>query len=555
MDSESHHRSVLPSVAALAAVAYLLYGIGLVVYRLYLHPLAKFPGPRLAAATYWYEAYYELVKTGKFSNKISELHDQYGPIVRVTPYELHIRDSRALDTVYPAGVYLDKERWDRSFGSGGVLQTVHASVHKRRRAALNPMCHALQFNKSPGHVFADGTQNSRWNRHVVRRTGRTMQVLQECALTVSRFSKRSIMEVIHIVHQHIDEFTDRMLEYEARKEPLNVTWAFPALTGDIIMDYFFGFNYGSTKHPEFQSFHAAFKALGLAGHVAMQFPWFLPMMDYIPPGFAEWLQPALKPLLDLKRDLHNLVYRTLNGEDLKTNDAKRTIFQEILSSKLPDSEKSQKRLEEEANIVVAGGVETTAFALDIAVYHITNTPHIYQRLHADLVAAFPNRSKLDLQTLEQMPYLRACAMEALRLSYGISARNPRTHDKAIQYREWVIPARTNISMSIPDVHHDESIFPHSTKYIPERWLGDAKTPDGVSLEKFMISFGRGTRSCPGMNLAWTELHLIMGMMFRRFKFELYEPDINDVLMEHDFFVPRQRADCKGVRVIIESTVD
>jgi len=62
-----------------------------------------------------------------------------GPIVRVTPHELHIRDPRALDTVYPPGVYLDKERWERSFGEGGVLQTHHAAIHKRRRAALNPM--------------------------------------------------------------------------------------------------------------------------------------------------------------------------------------------------------------------------------------------------------------------------------------------------------------------------------------------------------------------------------------------------------------------------------
>lgn len=75
---ESHPPSILPAVALIAAVAYLLYGIGLVVYRLYFHPLAKFPGSRLAAVTYWYEAYYEIVKTGKFTFKISELHDKYG---------------------------------------------------------------------------------------------------------------------------------------------------------------------------------------------------------------------------------------------------------------------------------------------------------------------------------------------------------------------------------------------------------------------------------------------------------------------------------------------
>jgi hypothetical protein len=96
--------------------------------------------------------------------------------------------------------------------------------------------------------------------------------------------------VIHIVHRHIDEFQTRMLEFEARKEPLNVTWAFPALTGDIIMDYFFGFNYGSTKDPGFSSFHAAFKLVGMTGHIAMQFPWFLPVSFYsIPHHHADIL--------------------------------------------------------------------------------------------------------------------------------------------------------------------------------------------------------------------------------------------------------------------------
>jgi hypothetical protein len=78
MDSEPHHASVVPSVAVLTVAAYLLYAIGLVVYRLYFHPLAKFPGPRLAAATFWYEAYYEVLKTGRFGFNISELHDKYG---------------------------------------------------------------------------------------------------------------------------------------------------------------------------------------------------------------------------------------------------------------------------------------------------------------------------------------------------------------------------------------------------------------------------------------------------------------------------------------------
>lgn len=61
-----------------AALAVLLYTVVLVIYRLYFSPLAKFPGPKLAAATLWYEFYYDIIKTGQYTFKIRELHAKYG---------------------------------------------------------------------------------------------------------------------------------------------------------------------------------------------------------------------------------------------------------------------------------------------------------------------------------------------------------------------------------------------------------------------------------------------------------------------------------------------
>jgi hypothetical protein len=98
-------------------------------------------------------------------------------------------------------------------------------------------------------------------------------------LTRYRFSRRSILSFIHIIERHIDTLSARILEFESRKEPLNLTLVFPALTGDIIMDYFFGFNYGQLKHPEFESFHDAFMKIGAMGHVATQFPAIFPVHD------------------------------------------------------------------------------------------------------------------------------------------------------------------------------------------------------------------------------------------------------------------------------------
>lgn len=61
-------------------VTILLCLAGILVRRLFFSPLAKFPGPKLAAATFLYEAYYDVVKQGQYTFKIKELHEKYGQL-------------------------------------------------------------------------------------------------------------------------------------------------------------------------------------------------------------------------------------------------------------------------------------------------------------------------------------------------------------------------------------------------------------------------------------------------------------------------------------------
>ena len=62
----------------LASSTLLIYCISLAVYRLYVSPIAKFPGPKLAAVTLWYEFYYDVIKRGRYTWKIREMHQKYG---------------------------------------------------------------------------------------------------------------------------------------------------------------------------------------------------------------------------------------------------------------------------------------------------------------------------------------------------------------------------------------------------------------------------------------------------------------------------------------------
>lgn len=178
-----------------------------------------------------------------------------------------------------------------------------------------------------------------------------------------------------------------------------------------------------------------------------------------------------------------------------------TIFHEILQSDLPPNEKSLRRLGDEAQTILGAGVATTAWALSNACYYILADQDIHEHLRAELYAAIPDPSApdaLSFQQLESLPYLRACIRESLRLSHGVSARNPRVFNHPLHYGEWVIPPGTPVSMTIMDVHFDENIYPDPKAFAPARWLGDAKAQDGNSLDRYFVAFGKGPRLCLGI---------------------------------------------------------
>ena len=73
------------------------------------------------------------------------------------------------------------------------------------------------------------------------------------------------------------------------------------------------------------------------------------------------MNPALAKLLDLQRDLRINVQSVRDDLDVDSKQLEHTtIFHTLLRSDLPESEKSNVRLGEDAQLVLGAGIETTA---------------------------------------------------------------------------------------------------------------------------------------------------------------------------------------------------
>jgi cytochrome P450 len=64
-----------------------------------------------------------------------------------------------------------------------------------------------------------------------------------------------------------------------------------------------------------------------------------------------------------------------------------TIFHELLESDLPPSEKGVQRLGDEAQTILGAGLETTAWALTVATFHILDNPNILKNLRYEIEQA------------------------------------------------------------------------------------------------------------------------------------------------------------------------
>lgn len=180
-----------------------------------------------------------------------------GPIVRISPYELHVIDSDFYEVLYSAGASRrDKWHWAyKQFGtSKSSFGTSPHDLHRMRRGVLNPY-----------------------------------------------FSKRAITKLEPMIKEKIEALCAQLRQAASNKTPVNLGYAFGALTLDIITEYCYGISYDAINQPDFDPMWLdAVTDLSKNGHFLKHFGFMIPLMQSLPNSVVLKLNPLTANLLKMQ---------------------------------------------------------------------------------------------------------------------------------------------------------------------------------------------------------------------------------------------------------------
>ncbi|KXN81865.1 Trichodiene oxygenase [Leucoagaricus sp. SymC.cos] len=464
---------LIPSAWNLAySLCLVIIGLSIVtgIYRLYLHPLAAFHGPRLAAMTDYYAAYYDIA--GSQVEHLEELHRVYGPIVRIRPNLLHFSDPAAFDQIYGSTMRLTK------------LLSFYDSFH----------------DKESSFGFADP------NLAQERRD-----------LLSPLFSHQRAVKFEVTVQRLVDRLIDALATYARGKpRPANLYLGINSTTMDIATSYCFAYCLNALDYVNFN--HPALIALLSTRGVyffLQHFPFLAPLAYHLPNCFKS---PELLAVGDFFKDIETQVDGFLANPSSLGRLENKSIFHYLINPGNGRKAPSRRSILDEASAMTATGSDAVANACSVGVFRVLSSPQIHARLLQELKDAWPEkRARVGLGTLERLPYLTAVIKESLRFSHGFVAPLPRVVHENILIAKRLVPAGSVVAIGHSFVHNNPVIFEDPLRFNPDRWLAE----ESKALDEYLVAFSKGPRMCLGMNLAWCELYLIFGNLFRKLEMQLY----------------------------------
>lgn len=412
---------------------------------MYAHPLRDHPGPRYLAASRLPIAYAYF--TGRATFWIKELHDKYGPVVRVAPNDISYANSKAWSDIFgnhpdrPGGMPRDPS-FVSTVDDGSCIPTI---------------------------LSANNSQHTRLRR----------------AYAIA-FSNRTLLEQETMILENVNLLIQKL--YETKQQPTNMTKMFIFASFDTIANLQFG-----------ESFHLLDK---------MEYsPWLARLRDYTRISMILWaltdfllVKVAIK-LFTAKSIKERKEFYKFTDDRVKgrlSDEAGRPDFVQLVSHPSAKIKLSAEEICANAPALMQAGSDTTAGLLSGFMAHILTAPEALARLTSEVRDAFKQSSDITVDSVDRLKWLDLCVKETLRIYPNPPNGPPRLVPQpgATISDRWV-PGGTRVYISPYATYHSLSNFYEAGLFLPQRWSRESNGPLSADDKGVFHPFSTGKRDCIG----------------------------------------------------------
>ncbi|KAH7323011.1 cytochrome P450 [Stachybotrys elegans] len=444
------------------------------LYNLYLHPLAKFPGPFLARSSLLWRFWHSM--GGHFHRVLDDAHHKYGDVVRVSPNEL-------------------------SFGSAGAFKDIYGN-----KPPGEPKVIKNEFYDMFGAGFSEPCLASERDP---RKAG------QKRGLFAHAFSAKGLMEQEEIMQRCIDQFILKLGKTGTKPEGVNLVKWLEMVAFDILGEMAFGESFHCLEN---ESSH--FWLDVIFGHVFIvalmdnlrRYPLLLAAVKLLPSRLTNGLSKKQAQQTQLsKLKARTRLEKVEDQRDFMSN----------ACQKVRDGQVSEEEFAAHSSSLVIAGGETTATAMGALVYNVLKNDHVYAKLKQELRTRYKNLEEIDVVSTSQLPYLQAAIKESLRM-FSTNAQGLGRKSPGIEVDGHYVPEGAEIYVSPWTPAHHERYWNEPYVYNPDRWLD----PNCQDYKAASQPFSVGPRACIGKHFAYAQMSLQLAKLVWMYDMELVRKDMD-----------------------------
>ncbi|KAM0351750.1 hypothetical protein ACHAPU_002262 [Fusarium lateritium] len=312
------------------------------------------------------------VVLGDWVQALANLHDHYGPVVRVGPNDVSFITATAFKTIYGHK------------SSGGKDFEKDLRIYRQGR----PVTHLITSNQQ---------DHKRMRR-----------------LLSHAFSQKALHSQEEILNQYVDLFIARLTARAQQGSDVNMVAWYNFATFDLIGHLALGQSFGCLEsgkyHPWVSNIFNGVRALSFTQAIVR-----LGLKSWISLLTPTKFKAASQDVLQFAE--HAALAR------LDSNDTKSQDFMSYVLRYNDERGMSRAEVIENSSLLITAGSETTATCLSGATYLLLTNRDKYNRLTTEIRSAFNSEEEITAGRCHQLKYLVAVFQEALRMCRALPTGN------------------------------------------------------------------------------------------------------------------------------------